>query len=195
LDHFFIRGYVRFHVNVDKGGTPLYGVGRKLFYFFDSASDNWHSVFATAIGESATQYRAFTLGLGNKGGDQCDGGTITPVTGAPCGSWARKTTRAYTWQFDTWYYVEVELKLNTPAATGPYDGEARAWVQGIGIDPSPVLIIEITGANFRTTQTAGMGMVRVGEQADRQNWQTVDEQRYWDDIAISTAGPIGPLPE
>ncbi|MBI4386464.1 MAG: hypothetical protein HY551_03710 [Elusimicrobia bacterium] len=186
LEHFFIRGYVRFHIN--PGGTALAGIGRKLFYFLGGGdADTWHGVMGTTIGND----HAFAMGFTRGAAHQVVEDTIAdraelcyPDRIGNC------TTVAYAWDFDAWYYVETEVKANTPAA---YDGEFRLWVQKIGVDPSPILVIEATGVNIRGSQTVGVQKLSVGDQADRQNWQPVNEVRYWDDVAISTTGYIGPV--
>lgn len=191
--HFFWRGFVRFHTNA--GGTPLAGIGRKLFY--TQTSGNLPVItFGTTIGESSgLQYRALALSISTAyGGTFCGLDTISTRGAATCSGLAgsSRTTTQYFWAEDAWYYVEFEVLLNTPAASGPYDGEMRGWAQKMGVDPSPVLLFEATGVNLRGANTGGIVNFYVGMQADRQNWQAIDEIRGWDSIEISTTGPIGP---
>ena len=182
LDHFFLRGYFRIHINL--GGTPIIGVGRKLFYWFDSLADTWHGIVAANIS-------SYTFGFGSDlGGQNIEFGTGTLRNNVPCPTSLIGTCSSviYNWVPDAWYYLELELQANTP---GAFDGLFNVWIQKVGVDPIPIKMLSGTGVSFRGSQTTGMGLIRIGEQADRQNWQVVDELRYWDDIKISTSY-IGP---
>jgi hypothetical protein len=54
-----------------------------------------------------------------------------------------------------------------------------------------VLNLQISGA-----WTTGINRYGVGNQADRQNYDVVDEERYWDDVVVGDAyvGPQVPPP-
>ena len=49
---------------------------------------------------------------------------------------------SHTFVVDRWYCIETEIQLNTPAASGPWDGIWRVWIDG-------VLKIEKTDVNLR----------------------------------------------
>lgn len=87
----------------------------------------------------------------------------------------------YTMDYDQWYCVELEVILNT---LGQSDGQITLWMNGSQA-------FRQTGLNLRGSYTVGISEVRIGEQADRNNYLPVDEYRYWDDVVISTS-PIGP---
>jgi hypothetical protein len=81
------------------------------------------------------------------------------------------------WRWDAWHWVQVEVKANTP---GSSDGEMRVWVDGSQV-------VNKTGLNMRGTCTIGLSRFAIGFQADRYNYDVVDEVRYWDNVAISTS--------
>lgn len=58
------------------------------------------------------------------------------------------------------------------------------WVDG-------VKYLNVTNANLRGTCNYGWQRFEVGVQANRDNYDPVDEERYWDDVVVST-GYIGP---
>lgn len=184
LEEFYIRGYHRFHIN--PGGTEITIVGRKLFYFLDP-TDAWHGVIATALGS-----HAYSLSF-DKGGDTVNFGSGSVRNGvpAPTSGVGLAWSVVYNWQVDTWYYIEAYVKANSPAASGPYDGACTVWVQGLGVDPSPIEILRVTNANFRSTLTTGIRAIRVGEQTARNTNELIDEQRYWDNVVIANYR-IGP---
>lgn len=54
-----------------------------------------------------------------------------------------------------------------------------------------VKYLNVTNANLRGTCNYGWQRFEVGVQANRDNYDPVDEERYWDDVVVST-GYIGP---
>lgn len=84
--------------------------------------------------------------------------------------------------FNTYVALEIELQTNTPSATGPYDGVVRIWVNGT---------LAMSSTTFKVNgncTTSGFNYYSVGRQAG----SPANETRYWDDIIVSTTGPIGP---
>ncbi len=78
--------------------------------------------------------------------------------------------------YDTWYDLEMEVKLNTP---GNSDGAINFWVNG-------TQMLSRTGVNLRGSFTTGTGVLSFGQQTNRYNYDPIDEYRYWDDLVIST---------
>jgi hypothetical protein len=86
--------------------------------------------------------------------------------------------------WDTWTSLEMEFKINS--AYDVTDGEFRAWVDG-------TLVKNEGGWAWKKSNVIDNHFVRRVEFGTQ--WQTtgaVDEYRYFDDAAISTAGRIGP---
>jgi hypothetical protein len=197
LSHLFIRGFVKFHSNAGEGAP----IQRKLFYLKDPGggsgcgNDCWHVVPGGApgglfwfIGDNGT-------GTGWAGLPAYVWDTNYPdrPVHAACNNGTDCTTVLYYWVFDQWYYVEVEVQVNTP---GQADGLIRMWVQGIGVDPSPIKVIEVRNQEVRGAWTTGITRFGVGDQADRLNYIVIDEERYWDDVVVADAyvGPQVPPP-
>jgi hypothetical protein len=86
--------------------------------------------------------------------------------------------------WDTWYSLEMEFLMNS--AYDVTDGEFRAWLDGS-------LLKNEGGWAWKKSNVIDNHFVRRVEFGTQ--WQatgTVDEYRYFDDVAISTAGRIGP---
>jgi hypothetical protein len=197
LIHFFIRGFVKFHLN--PGGTSI--MGRKIFYLKDPGGGSgcgnscWQVVPDGSNGGLFWKLTNNGSGTGWAGlpAYVLDTNAVRPSIPHPCPYGSNCTTVLYYWVFDQWYYVEVEVQVNTP---GQADGLIRMWVQGIGIDPSPVKIIEVLNQEVRGAWTTGITRAGVGNQADRLNYDAIDEERYWDDVVVGDAyvGPQVPPP-
>ncbi|MGA2631633.1 MAG: polysaccharide lyase, partial [Terriglobia bacterium] len=86
-----------------------------------------------------------------------------------------------TLNYNQWYCLELEVQLNTP---GSSDGAVRFWVNG-------TQVLNQTGVNIRGSFTTGAGVISFGRQADRTNYNPVNEYRYWNDMVISTSY-VGP---
>jgi hypothetical protein len=162
LDNVFVSGHVKFQLL--PGGTAQSNLQRKLFYLKGGLAPNqdyyWAVVLATQ--RDTNQITAFF-----------DGGPSNP-----CGN--QGSTAFYNlgqWNFDTWYWYQVQVKANTPGAS---DGELRVWIDGNKV-------LEKTGLNMRGTCTIGLSRFAIGFQADRYNYDFVNENRFWDNIAISTS--------
>ena len=162
LHHFFIRGYVYF------GSGGLQAEQKKLYYLW---------------GANNTEELRWDMIV-----------TVWDV-GGNLNLWVN--TNNYAWsdltvpivvpgalQYDTWQAVEVEVKENTVADCSlDCDGEVRVWV-------NDVRVVEQTGLRIRNNAEP-LGDTRVGAQADDLD-NSVDENRYWDNVVIST-GRIGLL--
>jgi hypothetical protein len=174
LAHSFLRGYV-YLKRPEPGGT-LDGVGRKLFYLWAdpySAGFLW-SVILGVRGASGKLNMYWSLQNGPLGGNSfvLDCGTNPPLTGIACNM-----------QYDTWYAIEMEIQNNTAPAS-PWNGEVRIWVNG-------TKVFEALGASLNRQYDYPLKLFIIGQQADRINWDPVDEYRFWDDIVLADAY-IGP---
>jgi hypothetical protein len=198
FSHFFIRGFVKFHLN--PGGAQV--LQRKLYYLKDPGGgsgctgDNcWHVVSGGAVGGLFWFLSCYSGGVNGNGGVQLLLDTNYPdrQTHSPCPLGSDCTTQVYFWTYDQWYYVEVEVLANTP---GLADGVERMWVQAIGVDPAPILVVQLLNYNIRGSWTTGLNHFGVGNQADRLHYDAIDEERYWDNVVIGDAyiGPQVPPP-
>ena len=168
LTHFFTRGYV-YIKSPEPGGTKD-NVQRKLMWAqIDTQSTapnhgmDWSLIITSDSAGGVIPVRFATQGF---------------EPGLPVFSnWGIGTLN-----YDQWYCLELEIQLNTP---GNADGLVNFWVDGVQKLHHP-------NVNLIGTSTAGVGYVSFGRQSDRFNFIPIDEYRYWDDIVISTAGPIGP---
>ena len=77
--------------------------------------------------------------------------------------------------YGEWHFVEVELKLNS---VGKNDGLVRLWLDGN-------LELERTALTFRIDNKP-FGWIEIGRQIDRNDGLEHYEDRYWDDITISS---------
>ena len=162
LGDVFVSGHVKFHLN--PGGTAQSNLQRKLFYLKGGMAPNqdyyWAVVLATQ--RDTNQITVFF-----------DGGPNNP-----CGN--QGSTSYYNlgqWAWDTWYWLQVQVKANTP---GSSDGVLNVWINGSQV-------LNKTGLNLRGTCTIGLSRFAIGFQADRYNYDLVDESRVWDNVAISTS--------
>lgn len=165
INHFFLKGCF-FLATSDKPTES-----RKLFYIFPSSS----------------QMSPWDLMVSVNGG----------VNGVPMSfsfasnNYAYSDLRIPVWDvakgrvfYDTWHCIEVELRLNTPSAN---DGELRFWLDG-------VKEYERVGFAARIDNNP-VGRVRIGAQINRHDLLERREDRYWDDIVISsTYNGITPKP-
>jgi hypothetical protein len=172
FQHYFVRGYVRFHVNAGAQTDPQ----RKLFFIsgYSGSTKKFDSVFTTNPGGS----------LNWRWADQVESGGCT-------GFVTKGFDTLGTFLLDTWYYVEMENKINDP---GLSDGILRIWVAAPGNTPS--LILNQTAFDYMIGDPSCGGFPRafsVGMQANRTGPKTniVDEDRYWDDVVIADAY-VGP---
>jgi len=168
LQSFYFRGFVNHHVNA--GGITTGDAGRKLYYLKSDPNyftDGWAFVVTSFASSSGLMLTAV---------DE------QPVAGLQVGGVTGNTwySGAYM-QFDQWACVELYLKPNTP---GQSDGAFTLWLNG-----TPVL--QQTGLDLRGNAANGIEIFEIGRQVSRMTWATIDEQRYWDNVVISTTGPIG----
>lgn len=197
LSHVFVRGFVKFHANAGEQQP----IQRKLFYLKDPGlgagcgASCWHVVACGAPG--GTFWYLLDNGIGTAWGSLPSVSWDTNAPARPsqfaCPNNSNCTTVTYYWVFDQWYYIEVEVQANTP---GQSDGTLRMWIQGIGVDPAPIQIIEVLNYNVRGTNTSGIIRYGIGNQADRLGYRVIDEERYWDDVVVGDAyiGPQVPPP-
>jgi hypothetical protein len=90
-----------------------------------------------------------------------------------------------------WYYVEVQLKLNTPGNVA--NAEYRLWMDdcgtdGLGCTGPGTLRSEHTGRRFRTTTDDKMSMAWL------ENWGNPSStgEEYYDQFYVATRR-IGPM--
>lgn len=175
LDEFYMRGYVRFHINA--GGTEL-GVQRKVFYIKDAPlSSNFN--LNIVLTSDSHKWRISNGSIGGTGSNPCGAVGVSYsedyCPGAQC-------MNPPQWTADTWVPVEMHVKMNTP---GSADGLIGFWVNG-------TQYLNITNANLRGTCSSKWINFEAGVQSNRFNYNLIDEDRYWDDIIINNTGPIGP---
>ena len=182
-DHIFVRGYVLIPAN-----TALYGatrsIQRKLFYIKSNINPasgaSQHPAFgfflAGDVIDNNVNYTTLRLGYGGPGG---------------VGASLENLGRIYKGR---WTAIQIEAKLNSPTTSSevsPKNGVFRLWVDN-------VLTYENTQMDFRSNNPnspqgsdAGKSSaflidhIEVGRQADRTNFDPVDEYRYWDNVIIS----------
>ncbi len=179
LDHVFVRGYVYFP-------TPVSGQcgQRKLYYFKTSDVNNISNGAEYAASAILTSDQTATIGNGHQlelrvaTGDFINGENRDP----------HSTTLL---NQNTWYCLEFEVQLNTP---GQFDGYYNVWINGVQEK-------SLNGRNVRIRDasiTDIWNKVEIGRQLDPYTCDTLipvnasEEYRYWDNIAISMQGPIGP---
>lgn len=174
INHFFARGYVYF--KTPEVGLPSHIDQRKLNWFADGTN-------ATGDGQNFTTSVVAWTDLN---------GSFTPThmylsllgQGGSCYGIAQTTydeTGISEMNWDTWYCIETECKLNTPSVSGPYDGIFRVWLNGVKVFDDPAF--KVNG-----NCSGGFNYFSFGRQVDDSD--AVDEYRYWDDIIIS-ASQIG----
>jgi hypothetical protein len=176
FQHFFVRAYVKFHVNVGGQSIPQ----RKLFFIsgFNGSTRAYDIVLSTNLDQT----------LNWRWADQANP--------ACTGFVAMGFETLGTFLLDTWYYLEMETRIND---SGVNNGIARIWVAQAG--HTPTLILNQTSLNYKVSDP-GCGnfptSFQVGMQANRIGVKTniVDEDRYWDDVVIGDAyiGPQIPPP-
>ena len=160
LEHFFVRGYVNF------ASEGTYAEQRKLYYIFGK---NWGTDVGWDVITSAWYRNTPFRHQVNSNGYSWSGLRVP----------SSDTKKDNVFNFDTWYALELEVKLNsspTCDTTGACDGLVRVWVNDI-------LQLERTNIKIRNN-TEPLGNVRVGAQADDTDF-IVDEDRYWDNVVVS----------
>lgn len=167
LPHFFLRTYV--YLKTPEAGATVNGVQRKLWYLWADPSN------------PGNLWSCFLKG-------EITGSNNVPlyfaVQSTPLGGSSFQVSLNTTLNFNTWYSLEIEIQDST-VLVAPFDGIVRFWVDG-------VLKYESTAFSLNRGQNYPLRAFYVGQQADRTNYDPVDEYRYWDDIVIATSGPIGP---
>jgi len=176
LEEFYVRYYVRFHLNA--GGTDSGSAGntmqRKTLYVKTFTGEPTEG---GAVGTNVATLFARKWSIGGSAwgacaadGNQFNYGWSPPYLMTP-------PDMAY----DTWYAIEYHIKLNTP---GVADGVFEFWVDG-------TQYLNYTAYNNRGTCSLGWKRIQIGVQVDRQDFDPIDEERYWDDVVISSSY-IGP---
>ena len=189
LRHFFIRGYVKFHMFADGALQQQ----RKLFYLKSpylpaecaGYNDCWHVVLGGAPETSNQLSMVVTAYAGTK----CDG---TPYTNWGNAQGIYVPTSVFAYSMDTWYSFEVEVKANDPPNT--CSGAVQVWVSGGGYDQK--LIVSVSPLDVGGDRVQGVTRFLVGQQVDRFHYKPIDEDRYWDDVVVGDAyiGPQVPPP-
>jgi hypothetical protein len=171
LNHIFMRGSVYF--KSPENGIQGLGAQRKLIWLGDEASASssggtWDIILSSW--ESSGGVAPSTLRLAVQGqGASCYGSQFVDwMNGVPALNW------------DTWYDLQIEVQTNTPSATGPYNGIVRVWVNG-------TQVLNRTDFKVNGACTTPVSVVSFGRQSNRYNYQTIDEFRFWDNIAVGTS--------
>jgi hypothetical protein len=163
LNHFTIEGKVYFQ-SPNPGGTKD-GMQRKIFYIFDQPSNGTWSIFLKTDGVGGAMNMSFSEQTGPLGG----GSYVYD-----CGT---NPALCATLNYDTWYDIKMEIKTNTNSSS-PWNGVCNIWVNG-------TQVFNVTGFDFNRNTTDPLRDFRVGMQANRTNWNVMDEYRYWDDVVIT----------
>lgn len=166
IQHFFLRGYF-YLASTDKPTAA-----RKMFYIwgYPQSDPRWDLMVSVNGGKNGVP---LSISIGSN--------YYPDYSDLSHPKWDIAKGKI---QYDTWYCLEVELKLNTP---GKKDGFVRLWLDGN-------LEYERTNISIRP-DLKPLGVVRIGAQIDRHD-DTLErhEDRYWDDVIISDSynGPIVP---
>ncbi|MGA2261673.1 MAG: putative Ig domain-containing protein, partial [Acidobacteriota bacterium] len=162
LSTVYLRAYL-YLKHPEPDGTV--DVMRKLYWIADEQSGGWSGILKT---DGFSGVQKFTFGI--------NGSSL-------CGISAQ--TNAFTYQggigFDAWHSIELGVQLNTP---GLSDGVVTLWVDG-------TQVAQNSGYNIRGNCTTGTQFISIGRQSQRNNYNVIDEYRYWDDIVVS-GSYIGP---
>jgi hypothetical protein len=194
-DHVFVRGYLRFHFNPG----DYDGVQRKLFYLWSPPECGGGSCFWFVFGGVAGS-KYFDFDASPSPGNEVYVNSAYDHTDYQCSAGDPEilcnSVLYGPFVGDDWYYVEVEIQLNTvTGGVGNHDGIVRVWVQKVtanngAADPSPVLILSTANAVLRNDDW-GFTKFSIGQQADRTSYNVIDEDRFWDDVVIS-GSQVGP---
>jgi len=158
LEEWYARGYL--YLKTPTGTVDI--LNRKLLFISDdngSGGYNW-SLFLLTFPASGANPLAFAT----------NDNTYVLAFSYP---------DLFTLQYDTWYCLELRVKLDTG---GSGNGIIQVWVNG-------TKVLDVTHA-IRGSFTTGGNWFGFGKQASISSG-TVNEYRYWDDIVIST-GYVGP---
>jgi len=160
LNHFFVKGYVYL------ASTPAPTIQRKLYYIFS------YPHYSTSGGDPSQQWDVIL---------SCWGETEPKLAiGSNYYSWSDLKIPVYniaTLKYDKWYCLELEVKLNTPPDIK--DGLVRVFVDRKLVCERKDIIIR--------NSSRPLGVVRVGNQIDRNDLNEHYEYRYWDDVSIGTS--------
>jgi hypothetical protein len=143
---------------------------RKYFYMFaeniPGTSNSAWQIILGAFGSTGQARLALNIQNSRVGGS----GFLSPTLA--------------TLEYDRWYALELEIQNNTPNVA---DGIARVWLDG-------VLLFERKDMFLNGNSEFKILKFNVGEQAQRSNFERMNEFRYWDNIAFADAyiGPIRP---
>lgn len=160
--------YARGYVYIDSGGqTQDTGVQRKLMWMDDGngGTFDW-SMILVAWWEVDGKLHI----------------SASPNVASPCHAWADYNLA--TLNFDTWYSIELGFQ---PDTGGLSNGQYKVWVNGTQMPPGA----HATGACVRGSNATGIKSMSWGRQTDTIT-TPVSEFRYWDNMTVSSTGPIGP---
>lgn len=162
LTHFFVRGDVYIQASDST-------VGRKLYFLTGHYPDGTHAYDLILAGN--------TLVPGHVGLSFTGNWLFSAVGFNSYGIYGIDTL-----DFNTWYTIQIEIQLDTGNLL---NGILRVWVNG-------VQKYSATNLQFRgLLSMIPIDSVQAGFQADRTNYDSVDENRYWTNVAVGTAY-IGP---
>ena len=178
--HFFIRTYIKFHKNAD--ATPGMIGQRKIIYLTPTLANDWRMTIGTDPSGAYWYVVHDDTSCGSCGRVEVDTARNRTGVAAYPSNVGTEDTLASGPALDQWMYIEVEVQLNTP---GNNDGYERLWVQRIGIDASPVLVIQTHNVNIRHSYRNTIDRLDLGEQVDWSGGEIIDEERYLDNFAVS----------
>lgn len=176
LEEFYIRFYVRYHLNAGGTDAGTSNTFQRKVLFLKSFTGEPTEGGATGNFVITSDANKFRLAGGTWAGQGGDASSFSYGAAPPY----LMTPPDRHWDAP-WTCMEVHIKLNTP---GSSDGVLEFWVDG-------TQYLSYTAYNVRGTATTGWKRVEIGVQADRQFSDPIDEERYWDDVVISSSY-IGP---
>jgi hypothetical protein len=188
LEHFFVRGWVYFPTPLSTGTSN--GIQRKVFYLKGPGGG--------PCGDHCWAFVAIADGVVQGGNDRLALRAQSSFNDPPPGGLVLNWQNLGYVDYDTWYYMEVEVLANSPTpgaegtnARGIEDGQLRWWIGTSPSDMTQIMPLSAQAVDIRLSYTTGISKVEVGRQVDRLNFKPVDEFRYWDDVIVADAY-IGP---
>lgn len=198
-NHFFVRGYVYFK-SPEPGALVTSTIQRKIYYIKAATGPAgtpnalWYVVLTedTVNGKMGLRVvytpKSGVTSVSLYGGDNELGNQTALINGIA------------ELQFDRWHLVEMEVKAKS--GLGASDGILRTYIDGNLVYERKTF--PVGGAPCRAGSTklcpafpddtlfpSAITRIEIGNQADRSNYNIVDEFRFWDGVVVSDAY-VGP---
>lgn len=168
----FMKADVYFQSTPTGATAGTEGEQRKLMWVGDSttASNNVGNNYQIILGSWTASGGQPTNTINISALNQSTGGS-------PCAFSGFQIYNLYQgMNWNTWYTLEWEVKLNTP---GQSDGVLNLWVNG-------TQTANLTGLNLRGGCSGPLTFFSLGEQTNRYAYDVIEEYRYWDNWIVST---------